>query len=1325
MTTKFVKQRSLPLIKGNEIVIRFGNDLKANSCDRTQATIFFEQKLVPQHLFYIVPECPYEVILGKDYCHKAKLKLEFTETELFVNATKLEPIRRNKFQITDQITIPAYTIMCVEVVPTEKDTKGTHLIKPTFDESKYELLVAEGLIEFDDNNKAYLCVANNSNSSITLPKKFTVGEEEEYEPTTYNSPEDLNEEDFTLDINSSLNIDQEEQLKQLLQHHKPVFGKPTKDRSKIGIKHQIITEPGHPPIKQRPYRTPISLETDVELEIQKMLNDNIIRPSKSPYASPITLVKKKDGRWRFCVDYRKLNFITKKEVYPLPRINDLLTKLKGAEYYTTLDLRTGYWQIPMHEDSIEKTAFVTTKSLYEFLVLPFGLCTAPNSFMKLINSIFDNNTESFVLAYLDDIIIISKSFQDHLRDIDTVLQRLRDNHLVCKLSKCSFAYNSIRFLGHMISNQGISPDPAKIEVVKKWKRPRNKTDNRSFLGFTGFYRRFIEGYSTIAQPLYQLTHEDTPFEWSEEAQRAFETLREKLISAPIVKQFDPQYPVKLSTDASGTGLGAVLEQTINGKDHVIEYASRTVYGREKNYHITELECLALVWAIMHFRHYLFGMFFTVYTDHHALCWLNTIKNPSGRLARWAITLSEFNFKVVYKKGKENANADCLSRYCTTTFPPEKEILAIQSFNLEEIAKTQREDHWCSEILNSLDSYPNFEVVEEVLYKKSYAYPTMKRLLCIPEKWRLLIISRCHDALEAGHLGRERTLWQVKSRFYWPTLYREVKNYVLTCDICQKNRPRSIAPQGQLHSIPPGDIFDHVGIDIVGPLHKTNRNNSYIIVLTDYGSRYAEAQPLSDITSLTIINFLLERLFLRYGCPSEISSDRGVQFVSKITEELFKIMCCKHKITAAYHPEANGLTERFNKTLISIIRKFVDTNQSNWDLLVPFAVWAYNTTPQRVTQESPYKLVFGRDPVLLLDQMFEGMRLNNKSYFNSMKEMIESVRDAARERIVEQQARDKTRFDARHKIVEFEEGDQVLIKRNASKPGFTTKLLVKYYGPFKVKKKISEVNYLIEKAKKDDVVHISNLARYYPRALSKSLNEVDGDLVESPNRSAPHYERRTREQPRLEGWLIVRRDTGAEEVRRSLRRLDASVSGQIDQNSCTPRGPHENGSSYNDSAWNLDEEDEWYVPEEEGGTHTTEHGQTAETSSQSSESTQPLNSEHTAVTQNSVIQNSTTQNSVIQNSITQNSVTLNSDTQNSDTQNNFTQNVNTQNSDTQNFETQNTFTQNVNTQNMDTQNNEQNFVNYFSDTNATIPRQLATSSRGRGYSKPIQYQKVSK
>ena len=451
------------------------------------------------------------------------------------------------------------------------------------------------------------------------------------------------------------------QIHHLLDQFKSSF---SCDENDLGLtnltEHHIDTGNSHP-LRQPPRRVPHALGHEEKTAIEQMLVQGVIVESSSPWASPIVLVKKKNGKIRPCVDYRRLNNVTQKDAYPLPRIQDCLDSFAGATSFSTLDLTSGYHQIPMCKDDAAKTAFVTKYGLFEFKTMPFGLCSAPATFQRVMELALRGLQWTTCLIYLDDVIVFGSSFEQHFNRLQTVLTRLARANLKLKPEKCELFQSSVTFLGHVISKDGIQVDPDNITKVKTWPVPTNVTEVRMFLGFCSYYRRFVQAFSTIAYPLSDLTKKESPLEWTSSCQTAFDTLKNAIISPPIVSHIHDTGPVILDTDACDVGKGAVLSQMQGEHERVIAYGSRTLNSAEQNYCVTDKELLAIKHFVEYFRQYLLGRPFVVRTDHQALIWLFSLKEPKGRIARWIKILSAYDFSIEYRQGKKHLNADGMSR----------------------------------------------------------------------------------------------------------------------------------------------------------------------------------------------------------------------------------------------------------------------------------------------------------------------------------------------------------------------------------------------------------------------------------------------------------------------------------------------------------------------------------------------------------------------------------------------------------------------------------------------------------------------------------------
>ena len=448
-------------------------------------------------------------------------------------------------------------------------------------------------------------------------------------------------------------------IAELLRKNQDVFAKSDTDIGRTNLVRHGINTGNASTIKERPRRFPPKEQQEIDSQIHDMLQAGSIVPTESPWASNVVLVRKKDGSKRFCIDYRRLNNVTVKDAFPIPRIDETLDTLGGSEWFSTLDLASGYWQVELDEDAQKKSAFVVRGGLYSWRVMPFGLCNAPSTFERLMERVLAGLHWKVLLVYLDDVIVFAKTVDEELTRLETVFQRLRDAGLKLKPRKCHLFKRSVLYLGHIVSPDGISTDPEKIKVVEDWPVPTSVKEVQSFLGLASYYRRFIGGFANIARPLHQLTEKGRVFIWTNECDCAFS--EGHLLTAPVLAYPDPEKSYILDTDASNVGIGAVLSQEVGGKERVIAYASRALSKPERNYCVTRRELLAVVVYLKHFRQYLYGSKITVRTDHGALRWLLNFRDPQAQMARWLQVIAEYDIEIVHRAGRSHSNADSLSR----------------------------------------------------------------------------------------------------------------------------------------------------------------------------------------------------------------------------------------------------------------------------------------------------------------------------------------------------------------------------------------------------------------------------------------------------------------------------------------------------------------------------------------------------------------------------------------------------------------------------------------------------------------------------------------
>lgn len=904
--------------------------------------------------------------------------------------------------------------------------------------------------------------------------------------------------EISFNIGDNLQVEDREKLSALLKKYRHIFATRVSEMGRTAFVEHVIDTGDAPAVHSRPYRVSPRERQIINEQIEEMLDNGVIEQSTSNWSSPVVLVKKKDQTYRFCVDYRKVNEVTKKDVYPLPVIDDILTYLGGAKLYSTLDLFSGYWQCNVAENSKEKTAFITPDGLYHFNVLPFGLCNAPATFERLADTVLQGLKWKEALVYLDDTIVFSDTFSEHLRRLENVFQRLEQANLTLKPSKCFFGFNKVHLLGHVVSEDGISPDPDKLKAVKEFPRPTSVKSCQSYLGLCNYYRKFIENFSKIARPLYELTKKDQPFIWREEQEKSFQELTSRLVNAPLLKHYDPKRDNQLRVDACGYGIGGVLLQEHPSGWHPVAYVSRSLTKAEKNYSISELEGLAVIYSLGYLRHLIYGKPITIVTDHHALCNLRTLKNcPSGRLQRWAIKLSEYDYEIIHKPGRTHKDADCLSRYPVQTATAEDEYEAedVPTYLLEatDIAQMQAQDPKIQQVLAALQDPTSaglsiadrkrakqFKLKNGILYRVNHNKTGNSDLLVIPAALRKEIMFSHHNEPTSGHLGLAKCFSKLQNRYYWDGMQKDLHKYIKGCPDCQARKgQQTLKPPGFLQPIKVSQPFEKLGIDLLGPFRSTPRQKTFIVVATDYATRWVTAAAIRDGKAKNVAEFLVEFIITKHGAPKYLLSDRGQCFRSELVGELLREMGITPLFTTSYHPQCNGLTERFNKTLADMLSLYTNTRQTDWDLYVHLLVFAYNTCKQKTTGYSPFLLVYGREAVLPTEATLTWKtEFDVKQYLDS----TQAAREQAMKNIHEQQKKDKSRYDAKHRELQFSPGDMIKVYTPKRKVGLSDKLLLRWQGPYEIREKRSDVTYLVRmgtrRAPIDDVVHVSRILPYH-------------------------------------------------------------------------------------------------------------------------------------------------------------------------------------------------------------------------------------------------------
>lgn len=912
---------------------------------------------------------------------------------------------------------------------------------------------------------------------------------------------------------TNLNKHEKHQVSCLLAKYRDVF---CSNNQPTSFAEHTIKLSDDSPISVPPYRLSPDKKKILREEMDRMLEGDIIEECESPYAAPVVMVPKKDGTFRVCVDYRRLNSVTIPDRYPLPRIDDLLHAAKSTVFMTTLDLKSGYWQVPVKVEDRDKTAFITPFGTFRYKVMPFGLRNAPSTFQRLIDRFRGGVQDVKILAYLDDLIILSSSFDQHLQDLERVFSRLREFKLHLNRSKCNFMCPEVKYLGHIITSEGIKPDPEKIDAISKIRSPHNVKELQSFLQTGSWFRRFIPNFAAVARPLSDLTKKKAIWKWGDEQQEAFNKIKMLLSTTPILRQAEEGLPYILRTDASAYAIGAVLLQGEFPDERPVEYASRLLTAPERNYCTTEREALAVVWAVNKFRGYLEGAPVTVVTDHQPLRWLMGLKSPSGRLARWALSLQSYDLRIEYASGRSNVVADMLSRipsaienrneedtFCSVSVDlPVVKAADIRAAQLEDpdVAKIIRcfEDTTHNPVDYSRWTERGYLMFNGVLYR--YATDDNEEAQQVVPKSRIMdILHEYHDIPTAGHYGIEKTLLQITRRYYWPGMRKSVSEYVRKCIECQRYKPDNLKPAGLLQTPVQAQRFEVLSIDLFGPLPQTTDGYRWIFVIEDTATRWIELFPLKIANAESCARILIDEVILRFGTPRRVISDNAPQFVSSVMQKVAHCLRFQQNLIPSYHPSSNPV-ERKNRDLKTQLAILTKDSRKDWNIFLPAIRFAMNTSISQATGYTPAFLSFGRELRTIDDVKYDLRAVIDQSTFVSQitpyLRKLANVLCDARDMHEKQQDRSKKFVDKhRRDCPVYRNGDKVMVNIHAvskKNNSYTSKFAPRREGPYLILKQLSPTTYQIADPKKPNIP----LGSYHVSAL-KPFKCDDGESIPEP------------------------------------------------------------------------------------------------------------------------------------------------------------------------------------------------------------------------------------
>ena len=1075
-----------------------------------------------QHNFVVVSNMNRNFILGRDWLTENRVRIYFDLKSIRVQGHYI-PFEQDIHiaslaRLKNTIVLKPHTISVVKAKLKRRQyfSKGDTLMFSTTDldrgyvSNELGLLLDDSVSILNDKSEIIVSVANITNKTIKLSRGCVIGkvnkvpevdliESEKEDKTASSDRTQVNVDEITVPLKFK------ERIKHLVNQNSDVFANSDLELGKTKTVEMNIDTENSPPIKVKNYRTPLQNREIVEKAIQNMLDAKVITRGYSEWSCPVILVKKRDNSMRFCCDYRKLNAVTKSVSYPLPNIDDVLSVMSGAKYFSTLDCRSGYWCVPMTEDAKKKSTFSCHLGSFQWNVMPFGLKNAPAKFMQLMDIVLGDMKE-FAGVFIDDIVVFSSTLEDHFKHLQLVFDRLRKHQLKLKLSKCSFLEPETRFLGFVISEKGIKPDQEKVKIIKELTPPTNVKTARSFLGVIGFYRRYIPNFSTLATPIVELTKKYARFKWTPECQKAFDKLKEDLSCVPLLSFPDRNKPYILYTDSSDYAVGAALTQVVEEEvdgilgvpvEKPIQFISKKLSKAQTKWPVIEREAFAIFYALQKLDFYLHNSTFVIRTDHLPLKYIFESPMTNKKVHNWALSIASYDCTIEYCMGEKNFLADYFSRIQHSDSNAEAEdvspdvndnafeINVINSNEIEpklfarwenpvtenegrptlpsfEMKEEQEKDEELVEIMRKLrnetadkTTYRHFIMVDNILYYISGINDDPKLRLCIPKQLYGCVLEQYHD--QHGHMGTNKVFTAIKIKYYWKNMFKDVHSYVANCVTCNKRNLTSQKPPMQQTDIPPFP-FAKVSVDVSGPYPRTLSGNSYIVSYVDHFSLWAECFPTPDKTSETVANLLIDEIVPRFGCPLEIVTDNGPENIGKAMIQTLERLNVHHVKTSYYSPQSNARNERVHRTLHDMLSKKVEGNPDTWDIHLNSVLAAMRTNVNDSTQFSPFFLVYGRHPVLPLDNLLKprlkymGEERHELSLQEQHKAFVMVHRNVRAAQNKNKALADKKSHDTEYKI-----GDSVYYKNH----NMTSKLDDKWKTHYIIIDKLSPVSFLLK------------------------------------------------------------------------------------------------------------------------------------------------------------------------------------------------------------------------------------------------------------------------
>ena len=901
------------------------------------------------------------------------------------------------------------------------------------------------------------------------------------------------DEEVSMPSLDHLTTPQRNRLRSVLESYKVLFDSETSVGTVPGIYHSIHTGDAAP-VRTKQWRLPQIAKQVIKDECQKMLKSGVIEPSISPWLSPIVLVRKKDQTFRFCIDFRNVNSLTMSDSYALPLLDELIDELGKSKVFSVFDARSAYWSIELNPDDKAKTAFSDGTFLWQFRRMPYGLKTAGATYQRMVNFILSPVLGKHTMAYLDDIVVHSSCFDQHVNDVNETLKLLTDAGFKLNPSKCNVAVSQLKLLGFIVSESGVAPDPDKVKSINEMPAPRNVKEVRRFLGMCSFFRRHIKGFASIAAPLSSLTRKDKTFAWDESCNSAFNQLKQALITAPVLRRPDFSQPFEIHSDASGVAIGGCLIQREDNNPHPVAYFSRKLRGPEVRYSAVDAEALAVVEAVRAFNPYIYGRKFEIFTDHRALCYIFKRPTKCARMTRWSHELASYDCKVTYKQGAVHCVPDALSRAIAA--------IDLTAVDTQQFRDLQLNDPLCRQLIEFLEgkalprakikaSLDEFELKDGIAYHVRDLPSGLVSQLVLPPAVRKDAMKIVHSSSTAGHPGIFRTYKRLQDFYWFPNALQYCRKYVESCATCQRRKAvqRGRAP---LASTPLAtEPFERVNVDLV-MLPTASNGDKYVLTIVDELTRFVQLVPLASKDVHTVADALLLNFSTLFGPPVTLISDNGSEFTGEYFREVCSLMGTKIRYTTPYCPASNGLVERSNRVIKDCLSALCEDAPDTWNTRLEYVRLALNTSFHRSVNNQPLYLLTGRSctfPIGMTNHHTRDGKLGQRQLD------LLAARDAAVTGTQQVREANMEALDRRVRAVpELSPGVMVLRKRPPGQGG--SGLASRWLGPLRIIKKVGPVSYILRDIAKQ-TEHRVHRNQIVPFRVDEELELVTPDGVDQP------------------------------------------------------------------------------------------------------------------------------------------------------------------------------------------------------------------------------------